>query len=177
SSGGLGLLLVILLFATTRLWVLSTSTIRQSTVRLFTNIGYEYRYARAKGESVYDVHARRAAEDMKRGEILRARGEVVPPADESRLQLEYPPLAIFGMALTTRLAPEPPADWSLDESIQASADNAFRWSMAAVDAATFIALIFLLRRTYPASELQRTARLLTYVLSGLAVYHLLYERF
>src|SRR5438874_872232 len=106
SLASIALMAAITLFAASRLWILTTAKIEQSTVGVFTMAGYDYRFARAHGESVYDVHTRRVRAERE------SRPQAPPPeTDPSRERLEYPPLAVAWMALPTFFAPPPGPAW------------------------------------------------------------------
>jgi len=141
---------------------------------LFTLIGYEYRYARAHDESVYDVHARRAQTDL---ELQKQQRPIGPPPDQTSTRLEYPPLAAWVMSLPTYFAPPIPGDWYVDEEHMRTAGTAFRCMIAIVDAAVLVILIVMLQRLYPGRPGVRISALALYTIGGLALYHLLYDRF
>src|SRR4051812_21037979 len=109
SPAILPFIIVAAVFVLSRLWVLQWAEIRQSTVGLFTQTGYEYRYASAHNESVYAVHGR-GIRDGLWGGANRGGG---PPGDPSRLRLKYPPLATWAMILPTYFPPPIGPEWEL----------------------------------------------------------------
>jgi len=127
-----------MLFGPDAAWVLSTSTIRpqEHSEILSRPSGTNNATPREKGEgSGYDVpRAQGRGADIENRGASRARGEWSRGADPSRLQLEYPPLAIYAMALITRLRAAVPSDWDVDERLQESAgERGVQLVEAAVD--------------------------------------------
>jgi hypothetical protein len=168
---GTALLLIILAFVATRLWILDQKNIPQTSTGLFMLAGFEYRAAMTQGESVYAIHARNAAQ---MAQALEQEGG--PSPDPARGEMEYPPLCVAWLALPTLFAPPGSLDHPSAAQINA-ADTAFRCMIAIADAITFALIFALLRRGFGQDRSDWPWRLGVYVLGGLILFNVLYDRF
>jgi hypothetical protein len=164
------LLILILVFLGSRIALVCTPQ-ADSTVNHFLLIGFEMRYAAATGRSVYELH--RSSQEQ----IFRQHAPEQPMTQEIRqgFELEYPPLANWLMTFPTYFATGwGQGNWQVGNVHLDSAARGFRLLMGVTDLATFALLThFLLRARGRVSELG----LWTYVLGGLSLHHVLYERY
>jgi hypothetical protein len=138
-----------------------------SDVGIYAEYAREAEAAAREGRSFYEYHSAARARSEAGGRLAGA-------GDEYR-DVEYPPLAVAVLRLPVLWMGRPQGN--TPAAFAAAYSVAYRRGLAVVDVLLFAALAWLVRRLYPSEAPQQQAgRLLFYVATTLALWHLLYDR-
>jgi hypothetical protein len=161
-----------LLFCLTRMVILPFPQ-PTSDVGIYARYVHEYDAARRAGIPFYEFHTRAVQDETERA---RAEGRLVGPREEYK-DVEYPPLAVAIMRLPQLLMGGDSGEGPLTPAFERHYYVAFRLSMAAVDLILFVLLLWWVPRLFPQEgSREQTKRLLVYLASTAALWHLLYDR-
>jgi hypothetical protein len=157
-------LLLGLMFCLSRLVILPLPRLN-SDVGIYAQYAHEYESAARAGIPFYEFHARTVQDQI---DTAREAGKLAGSRDEYK-DVEYPPLALAVLRL--------PRLWMGGESGEGAYYAAYRLSLAVVDLILFFLLLPLVPRLFPQeSRREQTQRLLVYLVSTAALWHLLYDR-
>lgn len=165
--------LLLILFVATRLLLFTNFQLGSEIERAYSKPAQEVELGARHGVSFYDYHAQWM---QKRIEQARREGRRSPTEEMKRV--EYPPLSIVFMYLPTLVAGESaeaeldhPGDWTVRYVL------AYRVLMAIVDVLVFLLLARLIPRLFPdEGPAVHQERLAVYVLCGVVLGHMLYDR-
>ncbi|MBI4613689.1 MAG: hypothetical protein HY720_08780 [Planctomycetes bacterium] len=171
NEGTTRALLLLALFAATRIAVWFLSPEEGEVEAVFAPYALACRRAHAEGVSVYEWHDR---------EIARMRTEALaagrPPPPEEYRSVEYPPLAIALLWLPGLLVEDSGGEEGRREFLR-SYSRAFRILMLAADLALLALVWRLARRLFPGESARECQeRVLLYVAGSLALGPFLYDR-
>jgi hypothetical protein len=166
------IVLATLAFALSRLYLLVGFTAYGSDTAVYAQYALEAAEAARQGQSLYSYREQLFDERSRRA---AAEGVVAPPPYD--FQVEYPPLALAVILLPQKLfAAAREASGSPLPALNRYR-MLFRGMLALVDAALFVALLWLIGRLFPGEGDRGAAeRLVLYAAGGLVLGHLLYDR-
>jgi hypothetical protein len=156
-------------FAVTRLPAVDLQT-EDSDISIYGRYAADWLAAARQGESFHAVHRRRTEADIGQASPVRA------ATMEEYKTVEYPPLALAGMALPAYLV-EDPFDGEFPRGLPTRYAGAYIGLMACCDAGVLLLVLYLTARAFPnESPWEKCKRCLVYVLCTWPLYGILYTR-